>query len=618
MAQHVRRVRRKRRTRSRNGGWRLAPARAAVLAASILVGLAIGLVCLKYGPRAYTAWRETRMLRRASEMLQRQNYDEAIRAAREVLQVRNDSLPAFYILAEATEKQNRPDTVAWRSQIARLLPGEVDSQLNLASAALRFGQLDIASKALDRVAPKDRDKAAYHVVAGWLARAQGNDAGVEEHFAAAARQEPANDLYQFNLAAMQIRSADEQKHDAARDTLERLSQVVGFRTAALRALLNEAVRENDLQRAESLAQDLQMSQQVTFGDYLLCLDLYRKLDEKRFASLLEKVKPVAIRNRGDVGPLMDWMNRNGLGAEVIKWMEKLQTDIATTPPAAIAIAEAFSEAKNWSRLKRWTRSGSWGDADFLRLAYQANAARQSRQSAADAEFDSLWRSAERATGEIPERELQLARLATKWNLDAEAERLWLHVTKYAPARREALDVLFKLYRGNNDLPNLYKTAQRLYESSPNEPGIAANYARLALLLDQNTKEGQRVAKEAYDRAPMDVNCAVTYAFSLYGLGRTVEGIQIIKALPAEYLHDAHAAAYVAVLLLDDNQIEAADEYLKAARKGPIYLEEKKLLDEAVAKSASAATPAVPEGTPGISPSPAQSVAPTPPFTSHSR
>jgi len=56
----------------------------------------------------------------------------------------------------------------------------------------------------------------------------------------------------------------------------------------------------------------------------------------------------------------------------------------------------------------------------------------------------------------------------------------------------------------------------------------ANYARLALLVDQNPAEGHRVAKEAYDRAPNDVNAAMTYAFSLYGLGRTADGIQIMK------------------------------------------------------------------------------------------
>ena len=60
--------------------------------------------------------------------------------------------------------------MAWRAQIARLDPG-LDSQLNLASAALRFGQLDMTRDALGRVKPSDQEKASYQVVAGWLSRA---------------------------------------------------------------------------------------------------------------------------------------------------------------------------------------------------------------------------------------------------------------------------------------------------------------------------------------------------------------------------------------------------------------------------------------------------------------
>jgi hypothetical protein len=195
----------------------------------------------------------------------------------------------------------------------------------------------------------------------------------------------------------------------------------------------------------------------------------------------------------------------------------------------------------------------------------------------------------------------LARLATKWNLLGEAEQLWLRVTKNGSVRREALDSLARIYRANNDLPNLYRTMQGLHELSPSDTDTAANYARLALLLDQNTSEGHRIAKEAYDRASHNINCAVTYAFSLYGLGRTAAGLDIIRKLPPEGIHDPHAAVFVAVLLIDENQFDAAREYIEAAQKGPIVVEEKKLLDEAIAKMN---TPA---------PSPSASPTPTPPL-----
>lgn len=596
MAEHVRRVRRRRVKRVRSGRLKFTPTRLGVCGAALVLGFLFGWTLLTYGPQAYRSWREASLLKNATALLAKEDYEGATRAAHEVLHLNQESVPAFRILAEASEKQNSPGTVAWRAQIARLEPGNLDSQLNLASAALRFGGLDTARKALDAVPQEQRNRAAYHIVAGWLARAQGNDADVETHFAAAVAQEPGNDLYQFNLAVLRIRSTAPEKSEEARKVLERLKGVPAYRAGSLRALLGDAIQRNDLERADALAQDLQMSQQVTFSDYLLCLEFYRKLDQKKFSTLLERVKPVAARNSLDLALLMDWLNKNGLGAEVLKWMEKLPSEMATNPPPAIAIADAFAEAKNWSRLKRWTRSGSWGDSEYLRLAYQAYSSKQARQASSEAEFTALWRSAERAAAEQTDRETNLARLASKWNLPVEAEQLWLRVLKDAPVGREALDALFRIYRANNDLPNLYKIAQRLHENSPNEPALAANCARLALLVDQNPADGHRLAKETYDRAPHDVNVAMTYAFSLYMLGRTAEGVEIMKKLPPEGVHDPHAAVYAAVLLLDENQAPAAQEYVFAAQAGPIFPEEKKLLEEALAKTRP--TPA-----PSASPSP---------------
>jgi len=288
-----------------------------------------------------------------------------------------------------------------------------------------------------------------------------------------------------------------------------------------------------------------------------------------------------------------------LAAEVIKWIDKLPGDAIAKPPPAIAVADAFAQLKNWSRLRRWTRSGSWADQDYLRLAYQAFASRQSRQSSADVEFDTLWRAAEHAVNDQPDKEIWLARLASRWNLSIEAEQLWLRLAKTPPTRREALDALYKIYRANNDLRKLYDVLQRLHEASPNEAAITTSLARLGLNIEQNTKQAQQLAKQVYDRSPQDPNCVITYAFSLYIQGRTTEGLELTRQLPPETLLDPHSAVYVAVLLLDDNQSDAAKKYIQASKKGPIYAEEKRLLEDELTKSA------------GASPTPSPSLSPTP-------
>ena len=596
MSSQRKRVRRKRRSRV---SWnrRLRLGGSFLISFFVVLGFGVGLFTFSSARKGWNRWHKARLLAEAAAQLQQGRIESADALARKALQLDPDSIAASRILAEATEKENDSETVAWRAQIARLAPG-LDSQLNLASAALRFGQLDVARDALARIDSADREKAAYHVVAGWLSRAQGNIAEEERHFAAAVASEPANDVYQFNLAVLQIQSPDPEKNANARNQLERLSKVPQFRTEALRARLDNALRQGQTDAANAIAQELQMSPQVTFADYLLCLDLYRKLNPNKFDALLGKVKPVAARNGTDLAQLLGWMTAHDLASAALKWSEQLPADLTSRPPAAIAVAAVLAQTKNWSRLKRWTRSGSWGDDDYLRLAYEAYAVRQARRSASETEFDSLWNSAEQEAAANPEHELSLARLALKWDLTAQAELLWLRVAKIPATRREALDALYQIYREKNDLPNLRLTAQRLHESSPEEIGLAANAARLALLLDRNTAAGRELARQAYKKAPNDTAAAVTYSFALYGLGRTAEGVATLRKLPPDELRDPHAAVYAALLLDDDNQIEAANQYIAIARAGPIFPEEKQLLEEiATRRQNTSSSPSPNEATP---------------------
>ncbi len=574
-------------------------------------GFALGLGFLTTVPRLLNHWRESRHLEEAASQLQKDNLSAADVSAHAALATQPDSIPAYRILAETSERRNQPETVTWRAQIARLQPHDIDSQLNLASAALRFGQLEIARKALESIPEGARDRASFYVVAGWLARAQGDEAGVERYFSAAVAKDPANDLYQFNLALLRIKSPDPQMSDPARETLQRLARNPTYRAGSLRALLSDAIQRNDQIVADRMAQDLQMSPQVTFSDYLLCLDFYRRLDPKKFAALLEKVKPVAARNSSDLALLLNWMNGQGLASDVLKWSEKLPPEQVTHAPPAVEMAEALVLQKNWSRLRRWTRGVSWEDSEDLRFAYQAYAARQLRQAAGEAEFSALWQEAVRAAAEKPDRDIRLARLASRWNLPTEAEQLWLRVAHSPLTRREALDALFEIYRANNDLPNLYLTAQRLHEMSPNEAIVAAEYARLGLILEKNINEGQQIAKTAYDLAPNEPLCAISYALALYSSGRAAEGVQVLEKLPPEKMREPHHAVYAAILLLDHNETERAQEFVEAARAGPIFPEEKKLLEEMVQKAERAATPApTPAPESNVSPSPT----PLPPGT----
>ena len=387
---------------------------------------------------------------------------------------------------------------------------------------------------------------------------------------------------------------------AARNQLERLSKVTQFRTEALRALLDNALRQNQTDAANELAQALQMSPQVTFADYLLCLELYRKLNSKKFDALLDKVKPVAAREGHDLAQLLSWMNKNGLADAALKWSDKLPADLTNRPPAAIAVAEALARTKNWSRLKRWTRSGSWGDDDYLRLAYQAYACRRSRRTSAEAEaeFDALWNSADAAAAAQPEHELALARLASTLGPHPEAEQLWLRVAKVPAARREALDALYAFIARRTICRIFVLTAQRLHQSSPEEVGLAANAARFALLLDHNAAAGRALAKQAYDKAPNDPRSrSPTPSPSTAPAGRRKASAILENFRPtSSTIRTSPSTPHFSTTTT--TQLDAANKYIALARGGTIFPEEKQLLDEITTRRQNAA----PASTPSPSPS----------------
>ena len=133
----------------------------------------------------------------------------------------------------------------------------------------------------------------------------------------------------------------------------------------------------------------------------------------------------------------------------------------------------------------------------LRLAYGAIAERHLRSgsdSNTKSEFETLWQSAAGLSQDVPNHELMLARLATKWQLADHAQELWIRVEENPTMRREALDNLRQLYRAKDETTKLYTVLQRLHESSPNEAPITADLARLGLNLGENTEISHQLAK----------------------------------------------------------------------------------------------------------------------------
>ena len=87
------------------------PVRLALLIAASTLAIFLAIIFFSYSSTVYNAWHERRLLHRAASLLQQERFKEAAQIAQEVVKLHPESLPAFYILAEAAEKQNLEETV---------------------------------------------------------------------------------------------------------------------------------------------------------------------------------------------------------------------------------------------------------------------------------------------------------------------------------------------------------------------------------------------------------------------------------------------------------------------------------------------------------------------------
>jgi hypothetical protein len=137
----------------------------------------------------------------------------------------------------------------------------------------------------------------------------GNFAEQEEQFAAAVEKEPKNDLYQFNLAALQIHSRDAERQANARETLQRLSKVAAYRTGAVRDCLAMRSPQRPRRRRQFCAATPNVARDHIWR--LSALPEILSEARRKIPRATREGEALCSRDPGDVASLIDWMNETG-------------------------------------------------------------------------------------------------------------------------------------------------------------------------------------------------------------------------------------------------------------------------------------------------------------------
>lgn len=546
------------------------------------LGCLLALLALCFGGyRGYGALREKHLAKQTQEFLARGDYRSAVLVARRVLQLNQNNVAACRVMAEAAEISGRGEALSWRQRVAALEPNVPENELALAATALRFGQLDLARKFLDSVAPGARASVKYHELSGGLAIARKQPAVAESHFAAALQLEPNDARLALNLSTIRLAAADVETKEKARTDLEHLSEQPAVRLESLRALASDALARKSQVDAERWAARLKSEKDATVSDALLYLEATHQ-SLAAGAALLD-LQSQARRSPVAAAALITWMNRHGMAQFALEWGLSLPKQTLETQPVPLAIGESYSFLQDWNGLQLWVDGKDWGDQEFFRLAVLSHALRHlGPADRPSMESQTIWRAALKASKSRPERIAALAQLAEGWGYIAEAEEAWWMIAHGNEGPQEALAALQRLYKSKQNSHGLLRVAQRAFELNPADLVAANNCASLGLLLTGDSS-ARRLAAKLHAENPANPVFSATYAFALHVEGKTGDALKTMETLKETQLRHPAVAAYYFVMLVENGKMERAHSFLSAANQAALLPEEQQLLSAATHK-----------------------------------
>lgn len=521
------------------------------------------------GKRLLRRFNEHTLTTSAQSFFEKRDFRSASLAARQALNLNPNNIEATRLMARMSGETGAPDVVLWKRRLTELEPGNTLLLEDLAVTAAQFNDIPAATQALAQVKEPDRNTVAYHEAAATVATSTKNYSEAVSQFGKALALEPQNKRLQYNVAALQLQSANATEAAAARQTLESLQETRELRLPVLRALLSDARRRGDFTRAMQVAAQIDQDAEATMIDHLLYMEELLHANDPSLAGKLQELGEKTGLAPKPVYQYITWMNAHGMAAQSIAWIKKQPAGFKLQDPVPLALAEACGITQDWDTLRLLTAGPGWGGFDFMRFAFRARLVEQTQQAFHGSQFRVEWDRAVTATGGDSYSISLLAQMAESWGWQAESAQLWWIIAHRKFGQLDALRRLNRLYTTQKKTRELYKVFQRLHEITPEDRGASNNLAYFSLLLigkdfGQDIPLANQIAEANHKADPSQPVFATTYAFSLYKQQRIAEALDLMKTLPDAVLRQPSVAAFYGTLLATSGDAVKAREFLKIA------------------------------------------------------
>ena len=539
-----------------------------------LLFVSSGVLVAPLAKRGYYRWSANRYVRLAAESYASGDMGRARDNAQSAMGINPWNAEAIRIMAKSLEVSSPREALQWRHHLERFVRGDLENTLALARDAVKNGAVDAAEHEVDALRPADRNSAPYHDVAARIALAKRDVPGAAAHWTEALRLEPREDEYRLSLAALQVKYGTAEPRAAALEVLKALIEKPAMRLGSLRAMIDYAVKRGDDAQAKELAKTLASDPKAGFEDKLLRLATLRALNDPDATPLLLELREASIPKPEELYQLLAWMNQNNLALMVTEWVGGMPEPVVSTPPPAVAIAEACARTSEWKKLKLLLERAHWGNIESVRFALLSRALLRLDDTAGS---DTAWKASLDAAAGNADLLESLAKTATDWEWKERAEEALWKLSVHPRCPRWALDALRAWSSQRGDAVQLHRVSSVLSQMDP--AGVAARNDVVFFGLLIRSKEGglHERADAIYRENPADALAAVIHGLSLYERARVDEAVALMETLRPSQLREPQAARYYGLFLVASGQPEKAREYLELGAAGAVMREEAALL-----------------------------------------
>lgn len=308
-------------------------------------------------------------------------------------------------------------------------------------------------------------------------------------------------------------------------------------------------------------------------------DLPAEAIEAHYQRYPERPEVVAIYALG--------LCRQGKAEEAVTRMAALGAARLQEPKAALyhgfvlAAAARMEEAQ--AQLKTGAPAIQFSEErallSLIQLASEASALDRSGESkAADIAWNQALSAAQGRTDWLE----MLAKSAVKSGPPRHAEAALWKLSTEENCPRWAIDALWDSVRAKGSSADRYKVSKLVTKADPKNLAARRNSIVLALLTRQEVDAPQRQAEEFHKINISSPDAIVAYGLALYLQNRGAESIKLMAPLSPEQLRDPRTALYYGIFLTSSETPAMALGYLRTGATGPMFPEERALLEKVAA------------------------------------